>query len=744
MANNPSNMSESEFISYLAKHSILDTKKKEKDDGTTEISFPCPFEGCDDDRRSNEELHCSFNLTDCVYNCLKCGAKGNFVTLLKHFGDYEEYDAEQKAERATFVKPRNKPSLDSMVRNAHKNTRDQAREYFNGRGINDESIDKFMLGLWKCANSDRYMIPVLDKDGKVAYLKLRSMIDEDKSNLVGNLLGQTVLPPKYLVHPAGAKLLLVGEDQLVKSTSSDVLICEGELDRIIAIQEGVRMPVVCGGGGAQTFKDEWIDALKNMRNIYICMDRDNAGESGTEKLARRLAERIPTASIYEITLPFDNDTHADLTDYFVQKRGTAKELFTRYAKYYCGAKPIDETKFKEMTVDDIARVLDSTIKHDFISKTVTFLAMILTYTESDQLNVMFNADSSTGKTYICTEVGKLFPPQDVKSFGKTTPTAFFYSPSLRRKDEVTGQPYIDLERLILIFTEQPDTQLQANLRSILAHDSKRVPFALTNKNKSGRNTADEGYMLGFSSTFFCSANMRIDEQEQTRCLILSPESTQEKLVASIDASIAKNSDKDAYYAQLKNDEARKQLMERIQYIKRLNVANIDIGDSVYLRQVFMKDRKTVLPKTQREVQHFISLVKAMALVNARFRMIDGKIVTTNKDVDEAMKLWGPLSKSMSYGISPQVFSFYKDIILSAYTKKNEGSTQKKGVTYDEIRTEYYIQTGSYPNMENIRKQYIPALKTAALVSCDKDEDDKRQNIVTPLEFFDNGMEEKAQ
>ena len=96
MASNPSNMREDEFISYLARHGINETKRR-----GDEVSFPCPFGGCDDDHRGGEELHCGFDLGSCTYNCFKCGAKGNFITLLKHFGDYEEYDTEQKLKQSS-------------------------------------------------------------------------------------------------------------------------------------------------------------------------------------------------------------------------------------------------------------------------------------------------------------------------------------------------------------------------------------------------------------------------------------------------------------------------------------------------------------------------------------------------------------------------------------------------------------------------------------------------------------------
>lgn len=734
MVANPTNMNREEFISYLAKHGVGEIKHR-----GDEISFPCPFGGCDDDHRGNEEFHCGFNLSNCTYNCFKCGAKGNFITLLKHFGDYEEYDAEQKTKLAP-TKTRSKPSLESVVQGIHKKTREskEVRDYFNGRGINNTSIDKYMLGAGTLGGRHGFVIPIFNRDGEVAYVKMRRAPEDESAESIAKAMGQKSPIPKYTVYPAGAELLLVGENELTNSTSSDVLICEGELDRIIAIQEGVKMPVVCGGGGAQTFKNEWIDALKNMRNIYICLDRDKAGEDGFDNLASKIAERVLTASIYKITLPFDDGKHKDLTDYFVGKYGTADELFTKHSEFYGGAKPIDASQFEELTVKDIASILDTTIKFDYVSKVITFLAMLLAYTDSDQLNIMFSASSSTGKSFICHEVSKYFPQQDVNIYGKTTPNAFYYSQKLRKKDEETGEFYIDLKRRIMVFVEQPDTQLQANLRAILSHEKPKVPFAITNKNKSGRNAAEEGYILGYPSAFFCSATATIDEQEQTRSIVLSPESSRQKVLAGIDAYIEKNCDKNAFDTKLQGDEGRNMLMERILYIKSLKVGTIDVSDRKYLRQRFVDSLNDNFPPgAMRGIHKFTALAKAMALINAPFRTVDGKIMMINKDVDEAMKLWEIISGSMAYGLSPQLFSFYKDVILPAWYRKKNNNPRSKGVTLKELRMEYYRQIGSLPNMENMRKKWILELETSDFIECEKNnEGDRRERLIIPQMLFD--------
>lgn len=742
MATNPTNMSADEFISYLSKHGISDYKQR-----GDEISFPCPFGGCDDDHRGGEELHCGFNCGSCTYHCFKCGANGNFITLLKHFGDYEDYGVEKKSKRASARRSNESP-LEKRVKSVHEATREnkEVHEYFNGRGINSHSIDRFMLGLWDDNGHRGFMIPIFDRDGKIPYIKIRRMPEDESSEVVAKAMGEKAPMPKYAVYPAGANVILVGEDELVRSKSSDVLICEGELDRIIAIQNGVKMPVVCGGGGALTFKDEWIDALKNMRNIYVCLDRDKPGEDGLKKLAKKIEERIPTATVYRIRLPFDHGSHGDLTDYFVQECGTADELFSKCAEYYCGAEPIDPTKFEELTVDDIAAILDLTIKYDYVSKVITFLAMLLAYTDSEQLNIMFNASSSTGKSYICHEVSKYFPEQDVCIYGKTTPTAFFYSKKLRKNDPETGEPYIDLARRIMIYVEQPDTKLQENLRAVLSHETNRVPFAITNREKNGRNAAEEGYILGYPSAFFCSANTTIDEQEETRCIILSPDSSRKKVLAGINAYINKNCHRDVFDATVQSDEGRKMLIERVLYVKSLGVSIIDVDDSDYLEQCFIDSlNNNVSPSAMRGIHKFTALAKAIALINAPFRTNDaGKIVVANKDIEEAMKLWTAISGSMVYGLSPQLFTLYKNVVLPAWHMKKKNNSQSKGVTLKEIRAEYYKQMGGFPDMENMRKQWIPTLEMSEFIICEKNyEGDKHEKLIIPLVFFDEDVDLKA-
>ena len=128
------------------------------------------------------------------------------------------------------------------------------------------------------------------------------------------------------------------------------------------------------------------------------------------------------------------------------------------------------------------------------------------------------------------------------------------------------------------------------------------------------------------------------------------------------------------------------------------------------------------------------------MLNAPFRMTNGKIVAINKDVDEAIKLWRVISESMFYGVPPQALDFDKQYIIPAYNAANKARNKKKGITYDELATYHFKQTGNYPNLDMVRKMFIPALQCASLISYDKDEDDRRQMLITPLVFLDESLE----
>lgn len=676
-----------------------------------EIQFPCPHGDCDTAREhpNQKNFHCSINATTGQYHCVKCGQSGNLTTLKRLFGDNPGNQTNKKSYASTLRSPEKiaKACHDDMV-NEHR----EYVDYFLKRGISLTSMNSHRFGCGKFYHGKMFLTIPIEENGEV-FLKLRRPPEEEDRE------------PKYMVYPKGSMATVYGGDELLKSSKDSVLICGGELDKIIADQMNFGMPAISSTGGEPTFKEVWVDKyLKNRRNVYICFDADVRGREATESLAELLKKKCPKMSIFRIVIPENLGEHADLTD--ANLAGiTAKQLLES-AEYLGGAKPINKDTFKELSVVDLTKTLGLTIKHDDVNKAVIFLAMLSTYTEEDQLNVFLNARSSSGKSYLVQEVSKFFPSTDVLVFGKVSPTAFYYSEGIKKTGE-DGEVYIDLERKILIFLDQLNFSLQENLRPLLSHDEKRLPFMNTNKNKRGMNTAETVYLVGFSSAFFCSAYMKMDEQEQTRAFLLSPEVTQEKLEDGVDLVQLKMGNKIAYNKMLDNNEERQSLIDRVYYIKELEVKEILIPEEFKVAERFKKMFKRLQPRSQRDIQHLNSLIKAVALLNAPFRMHDdGILVARQSDIDQAFDLWIPLNRSQKYGVSPQALDFYEQIILPAFKES------KTCLTMKDLHNFNLKMTGAPLNQNFCRNQYIPVLESAGLISYEKNPENGREMLVAPL------------
>ncbi len=167
-----------------------------------------------------------------------------------------------------------------------------------------------------------------------------------------------------------------------------------------------------------------------------------------------------------------------------------------------------------MTAKDLIDVLGLTIKKDEENKIVSFLCQLSAYTDSCQFNISFNAPSSTGKSFIPTEIARLFPAQDVKEIGYCSPTAFFHDTGEYNK-ELEGY-MVDLSRKILIFLDQPHTQLLERLRPVLSHDQKEIRLKITDKSQKHGLRTKNVIVKGFPAVIFCTAGLTIDEQEATR------------------------------------------------------------------------------------------------------------------------------------------------------------------------------------------------------------------------------------
>ncbi|MFH1622253.1 MAG: hypothetical protein ABIA97_03935 [Candidatus Omnitrophota bacterium] len=389
--------------------------------------------------------------------------------------------------------------------------------------------------------------------------------------------------------------------------------------------------------------------------------------------------------------------------------------------------PISE-EFKPgepITLEEVANVLDLTIKRDNTNKLVVFLSFLSAYTDNNQFNISLNAPSSTGKSYIPLEISELFPKEDVIKIGYCSPTAFFHD--WGRYDKENKRFYVDLERKILIFLDQPQTLLLERLRPLLSHDSKEIEVKITDKGKTRGLKTKNIIIRGYASVVFCSASLGIDEQEATRFILLSPETSQDKIKLGIEEAIKKSTDRKAYYEELNSNPKRKALMERIRAIKQARIIDVNIHNELKVKEVFLS-RQSLKPRHQRDIGRVLSLIKANALLNIWHRKTEreGYLLTADEDIEAGFGLWDKISYSQELNLSPYLYAFWEEIIVLLYNETNT-PLKRKDIIAGHLRI-----YGRPLETHRLNRDILPMLENASLISQETDPDDRKSKLITPI------------
>lgn len=238
--------------------------------------------------------------------------------------------------------------MNELVEQYHKALPERIRTYLNQRCLPNEIIDRFKIG-W----TDKVIaIPIYNKDNEYTFFKFRKDPIWDASST-----------PKYW-YKKGAQAELYGWEN-VTSPKPILIICEGEFDRLVLESKGI--PAISSTGGAGTFKDEWIPYLKEVSNLYICFDRDEAGAT----FAQKLMEKLPHAKF--ISLSGLSEGKKDITDFFVL--GNTLEDFNKLLRQ---AKTLDELNFFLNSLDS-QEVSFFNPSQEFINNKAYFTIPVIEY-----------------------------------------------------------------------------------------------------------------------------------------------------------------------------------------------------------------------------------------------------------------------------------------------------------------------------------------------------------------------------
>lgn len=280
-----------------------------------EIGMHCPFH--DDDNRS-----ASLNPEKGVWYCQKCndgGGVGHLLhrmkmdqeatggKLIAEFVEEGQYDADDDDQD-----DEGEPQLrftEAQVEDWHQQLLSSPRglaDLERIRGLDAQTVKRFQIGM--DVRRKAFTIPVRDPKGILRNVRWYN---------------PTPLPGRRKIWgaPGSNAPRLYPVEQL--DGSSEVIITEGEWDSLIAIQHG--FCAVTRTAAAGVWKSNW-NHMFDDKVVYICQDRDEAGDLGAIKIRQELTGHARKIYMLELPYPLEAKHGKDLTDYFHEDGHTADDL----------------------------------------------------------------------------------------------------------------------------------------------------------------------------------------------------------------------------------------------------------------------------------------------------------------------------------------------------------------------------------------------------------------------------------
>ena len=284
------------------------------DDSIGQIAYDCPvcsyeIKGLDrGDGKGNLEV----SLEKSVYHCWSCGethdTHGHIGKLISQFGskkDNKTYklirpDKFEKKEKVfkELELPKEYKKFDE-IHTLHI-PRKEAFNYLKKRGITQEIIDKYQIGL--CIEgeySGRIIVPSFNKKGELNFFVSRSW--NPKSKL------------KYK-NPEAAKDFLIFNESLI-DFKKEIFIVEGVFDSFF-LNNSIALL-------GKYINDNMWEKLytKAKKDIIICLDGDAYDD------AKKLYDKLNGGELYNrvklVKLPKDKDVcdlRGDITQYYIQEK----------------------------------------------------------------------------------------------------------------------------------------------------------------------------------------------------------------------------------------------------------------------------------------------------------------------------------------------------------------------------------------------------------------------------------------
>jgi len=319
------------------------------------------------------------------YHCFGCGAHGSAIKFLMDYDRMEFVDAvEDLASRVGLKVPyegggKRAPQedstdlyalLDSCAKFYQRQlaASDKARAYFESRGLDASTLERFGLGyspdawdaLKNALGTNPQRVALLEKSGMLTsgergtkYDRFRDRVMfpiQDRRGRViafgGRVLAKTEDGPKYLNSPEtplfhkGQQLFALWQVRQAHSKIPRLIVVEGYMDVIALFQHGISEAVATLG--TATTRDHAELLFRNCADVYFCFDGDRAGRQAAWRAVESVLPRMRDGrQAFFLFLPDGEDP-----DSLVRKEGAPG-----FEQRLQQATPLSEFFFSELGKD---------------------------------------------------------------------------------------------------------------------------------------------------------------------------------------------------------------------------------------------------------------------------------------------------------------------------------------------------------------------------------------------------------
>jgi len=291
-------LSNKDYVGFYNKY----IEKIRLSSGGKQATGLCPFH---EDKKNSF----SINLETGQWKCFSGCGEGNSLT----FADRMKIPRNETPDWIEWpdkpVKSKEQSMKDKILQYA-KNLSPEKIDFWSKRKISSQTLDKYKIG-W---NKGYYIFPYLDIKGN--YIGYKA-ISEDK---------------KQYWQPAGIgnPLFNFCDIEKAKKEEKTLIIAEGEKDTLVLKQEGY---LAVGVSGVNGFKEEYKDFFKELKDIVVCFDNDEAGIQGSKKVANILGYKARVVRWAE-----DDTEKFDINDLYLSD-GNFNEVFDKLLRE---ARPVTE------------------------------------------------------------------------------------------------------------------------------------------------------------------------------------------------------------------------------------------------------------------------------------------------------------------------------------------------------------------------------------------------------------------